>query len=170
MINMMLNKWISIPTVGMVLLALIQAVYSYYMNNQAKEYVSRIEGVQVGELLDTGVFIQWKDNTDPPSCPVTLEFVWEHESGVAFPEVPPVQMSEIEHVAVAKTKSGHISLEPIEEQYIKMLRAWPGEWHYKILFKFNCALVSGPYLSWITFDAIHVIKPVVITVEDNNEE
>lgn len=164
MIKMMLNKWISIPTLGMVLLSIIQAGHSLYMDKQVEAYVSRIEGVQVGELTDEGVNIRWADNTDPPACPVSLEFVWEHEDGYAFAELPPVHFTALEHAAVAKSKSGHISLEPIPEEYIGMLRAIPGEWHYKILFKFDCALVSSPYLSWITSNGIHVIKPVIINV------
>lgn len=160
----MKNKWISLPTIGVILLALVQAGHSLFMDYRAEAYVDRIAGVQVGELTDDGVTIRWGDNTAPPACPVSLEFVWEHESGYAFAELPPVHFTSLEHTAVAKSKTNHISLEPIPEEYIEILREHPGEWHYKILFKFHCSFVSYDYLSWINFDQVHVIKPVVINV------
>lgn len=162
--KMIKNKWVSLPTIGVILLALVQAGYSFYMNQQAKAYVDRISGVQASELDSEGVYIRWGENTEPLSCPVSLEFIWEHADGYAFAEVPPVHFTALEHLAVAKSKNGHISHEPISEEYLKMLQAIPGEWHYKIIFKFNCSLIDIDYLSWINFSETHVIKPVVINV------
>ena len=160
----MKNKWLSFSTISVILLALLQAGHSLYMDHQAGQYVDRITGVQAGELTDNGIVIRWGDNTEPPACPVSLEFVWEHESGFAFVELPPVHFTTLEHAAVAKSKTNHTSLEPIPEEYIQILREQPGEWHYKILFKFDCSFASSEYLSWINFDQVHVIRPVVINV------
>lgn len=162
--KMMKNKWISLPTIGVVLLAFVQAGYSWYMHIQERDYVARISGVQAGPLLDDGVEIRWGDNTAPPSCPVTLDFLWEHESGFAIVESPEITFTATEHYAIAKGKNGHISWEPVHPDVIKMMQQRPGEWHYKIFFKFSCNLIDIDYLSWINFDRVHVIKPVVINV------
>ena len=161
---MKMNKWITLPSLGVVLLILLQTSVSFIRDLQAGWYVDRIHGVQAGPVEDNGVLIKWGENTQAPSCPVTLDFVFEHESGFAFVEQPEVEFSTEFHTVVAKSKNGHTSFEPIGEDAVKIIKSMPGEWRYKIQFKFDCAFVKNEWISWITFDKIHTIEPVIITI------
>ena len=162
--KMIKNKWVSLPAIGVILLAFLQFGYAWYTHVQERDYVARISGVAVTPLMDNGLEIRWGDNTTPPSCPVTLDFLWEHESGFAIVEQPEITFTETEHYAIAKGKTGHISWEPVDPSVVELIKQRPGEWHYKILFKFNCNLLDIDYLSWINFEQVHIAKPVVINV------
>ena len=166
--DIMKSKWVTLPSVGVVLLILLQTSVSFIRDFQAGRYVDRIYGEQVAPLEDDGVLISWNQNTTPPACPVTLSFIWEHESGFAFIEDGTVSFSGERHTAVAKIKNGHISIEPLSPETVEILRSKPGEWHYKIQFKYDCAFVKNEWVSWINFDRPHLTTPIKIIVEDTD--
>ena len=163
--NMMKNKYITFPSIGVVLLLLIQLIGSWYFDYQAGQYVSRIHGEYVGEMDADGIKIKWAENTDPPNCPVTLEFVWFHESGLATIE-PSITLSAIDHIAIASTKNGHVSWErPVDQDVINTLRNTPGIWEFQIKFKFDCSIVKHQWINWIDFNNIYSAAPVILHVE-----
>ena len=167
--KVMKNKWITLPSLAVILLMLLQVSVSFYSDYQAKQYVSRIIGMQEGPIEDDGFLISFSNNTTPPSCPVSLEFLWKHKSGYAFIEEP-TMFDALRHNGIARIKNGYTTKEPLTTKVVNELRARPGEWHYTIIFEFDCSFVKNEWVSWINFDKPHTTLPIVVIVEDINEE
>lgn len=177
----LLNKWISLPTVAVALLVLLQISTSIYRTGKAEKFVEGIKGTFVKieyhldevERPDHGdIFIKWVHTDDsPPNCPVTIIGRYVHIStGLHLQDSPSDLISAEEFQVVHKTKNGHLSVEPIYSLEIaELFKKNPGLWEYYIDFKFHCSLVNFEWLAFLKFDKVFETQPVIMEIknEDN---
>ena len=180
MIQMLKNKWLSVPTaVFVVLLVLFQAGFSRYRTAQAESFVLSIRGVQAAPVefhtsIDeieredhADLYIRW-DYTpyNPPSCPVTVVSRVVHEDGLSLIDGIAEPIPSAFFKEVHRAKNGHLSIDPIySHEVAEVMQRTPGEWQYILAFKFHCSIVNSEWISFLKFDRVFEAHPVIITIE-----
>ena len=176
MLNMIKNKWVSLPTILAVFLVALQAGTSYLRTAKAEQFVSTIRGTQVRPIdfydedperdVHADIYINWHyTSVSPPSCPVTIIGIFTHESGLSLTDSPTDQLDAGTFRAIHATKNGYTGVEPIYSQDIShLVKENSGIWQYQIAFKFHCSLVNSDWISFIKFDKLFKTEPVILKV------